>query len=355
MKLAGSAAVKQEVIEISVDKLDASYSPAGRVYLSGQRSMKQEAAEVPYAGADLGTSPLDTKSVASISRHVPQPDLRKPRYILDCVEIPCSKSPSFPSATMNHHAPVKREDPPRKTPKRRMKTEDAVLPQGVVAAFMGAVGPFEIKPPPGPSTFSRDLLVSHCGFLAQDLLFHLNHKAARYAGRAVICGTRDINPHLPAQPGDPGLMCSVRQAMVNGTPWSVFVRKPLNGTPRLWMYIGEYRCVLAGNMTPAQLIDQGAAFHSNWAEKILRTVRFDEYVRMRAEIGLIKWGHTITDASVETEMAQIRAHKALPLTEADVIGALSRGEQQISIVRMECVSYDHEFIQYIAGLRPGNG
>ncbi|KAJ7135742.1 hypothetical protein C8R44DRAFT_976563 [Mycena epipterygia] len=130
----------------------------------------------------------------------------------------------------------------------------------------------------------------------------------RYAGRAVISGTRRINPHLPTRPGYPGLMCSLL-AKLCGYTW------------------GEYLFLLVGSMTPAQFADQTDAFHEAWADKISRTVKFDEYVRMHAEIGLRRWHCGITEESVATEMAHIRNKQGLAVTEAEFVEALRRGEQ----------------------------
>lgn len=136
-----------------------------------------------------------------------------------------------------------------------------VLPQDDVVAYLAAAQSLEIKPPPDETlVFRRKLLTKQLGFLDQDLLFHLRDVRtlpARYVGRSVICSTREINPHLPACPGEPGLMCSVRQAMVDGAPWSVFLRRERKvNNKAVWFYAGEYVFGLVGAMTAAQFNNQ---------------------------------------------------------------------------------------------------
>ncbi|KAJ7140615.1 hypothetical protein C8R44DRAFT_866322 [Mycena epipterygia] len=253
--------------------------------------------------------------------------------------------------------PVKRqrrEERGKDDHKPRIKKENAVvaLPEDVLAAYLGGAQSREIKPLANDTlAFSRQFLRVHFGFHPQDLIFNLKSVRTlqgRYAGRAVICGTRRINPHLPTRPDYPGLMCSVRQAMVNGLPRSVFLQTKVAGKA-LWLYLGEYVFLLVGSMTAAQFADQNDAFHEAWADKILRTVKFDEYVRMH-EIGLRRSGYDITKENIATEMAQIRNKQGLAVTGAEVVETLRRGEQQISMVRMECASYDHTFAHDIAAV-----
>ncbi|KAJ7754167.1 hypothetical protein DFH07DRAFT_823269 [Mycena maculata] len=294
----------------------------------------------------------------------------KPRQVMECVELTLrdvsrvNRPPYSRHLLKREHTKSPSSSNPRPSKEQKKgprlykpclkKDTPARLPEDVVVAFIGLARALKIKPPPDEALhFPRGKLVTYIGFRPQDLLFRLRKVAtlpARYVARDVICGTREINPYLPTRPGEPGLMCSVRKRMANGAPWSMFLRRKAHNRA-VWLYAGEYVFVHVGALTAAQFKDQSADFHTAWAEKILRTVQFDEYVRMHAEIALRKWGHAITEEAVAEEMAQIRTKsEPLPLTTEDVVGALSRGEQKIDIVRMECASYDHEFVRDIAAI-----
>ncbi|KAJ6548626.1 hypothetical protein B0H19DRAFT_1074465 [Mycena capillaripes] len=276
-----------------------------------------------------------------------------PRRFMDCVEVPRLGS-IYPRGLRYRYRRGSRAPASAALAlklKPRIKKDDAVinLPPDVLANYMGGAQPLEIKPA------QRDSGLLAC-FPRQNLLFNLKKVPAlpqRYAGRPVICGTPRINPYLAAYSGDPGLMCSVRQVMVNGVPWSVFLPRTIDGKV-LWLYLGEYGFELVGNMTTAQFIDQSDEFQSARAKKLLKTIKFDEYVKMHARIGLRKWGHAITEQNVTREMARIRKHQGLHLNEANVIEALSRGDEVIPIVRMECVFYDHDFLEDIATVHGEN-
>lgn len=65
--------------------------------------------------------------------------------------------------------------------------------------------------------------------------------------RNFVFPTIDVDPELPQEPGAPGLLFSCRHKMVNGEPWSVFIRVTAD-TPKLWEYLGEYEHTVAGDM-----------------------------------------------------------------------------------------------------------
>ncbi|KAJ7726761.1 hypothetical protein B0H16DRAFT_263158 [Mycena metata] len=348
--------VKQEVIEISDDE----GGPEELILAASTIS------EVPAA-----TARVVTPSKRGGSKRPLIPDIEEdvlPRALSVLSEAP--DEPATDAASSN--SPGQRRAKRRKTraaPKNnrnsRVKKEDkaVVLPQDVVTAYLGAYQSLEIKPPPrAEDAFPRAFLCDYFSFQRQRLLFKLKQVDActlppAYVGRAVICPTPGPNPYLPARPGAPGLMCSVRQMMVNGAPWSVFLPKEMHNHT-VWFYFGEYIFELVpGSLTTAEFAEQNDVFQSSWVKSILdRVVDADDYVRMRARIGLRKRGHATTEDNVAVEMAQIRQKKstnrrAAKVTKADVIGALTRGEERIPLVRMKCISYDHEFAQALVDVR----
>ncbi|KAJ6471589.1 hypothetical protein C8R47DRAFT_1147324 [Mycena vitilis] len=325
--------VKEEVIEIHDQERPLPRNSPPVVKILIQDIIKQEVIEISDDDSDcVGSRPKTGRCMAPVNRH----SVQHKKELSESPSVTESRPPK-----RRKLAACEADDKPR------VKKED--LPPDVVAAHMADVQPFEIKPPPSESTFPRLWLVKHFGFRLVDLMFPLRQVPTlpvQYAERDVLCGTPDINPHIPTRPGDPGLMCSVRQGMVNGKPWSVFIPITVTGKKR-WQYLGQYAFELVGSMTPAQFRNQMDTFQSNWAEKLLRTVKFDEYVQMRARIGLREWGRATTEESVATEMARVKLKKGLVLTKAQVIEALNRGEEKISVVRMKCVAYDHHFVQDI--------
>jgi len=77
---------------------------------------------------------------------------------------------------------------------------------------------------------------------------------------------------------------------------------------------------------------------------------------MRARIALRKAGVAVVpgDAAEAREMERIRKQnkeeppRTLPVEPKDIVDALSRGDETILIIKLECVSYDHEFATELA-------
>ncbi|KAJ7715832.1 hypothetical protein B0H16DRAFT_496031 [Mycena metata] len=354
--------VKQEVIEISDDE----GGPEELIVAASTISEGDHKFEVPAATVGVVIPSKRGGSKRPLVIDIEEDVL--PRALSVLSEAPDEPATDEASSNSSGQRPAKRRKTraaPKNNGNSRVKKEDktVVLPQDAVAAYLSASESLEIKPPPRPeNAFSRKFLRKHFGFQPQKLLFNLKQKAAlppAYAGRAVICPTLEKNPYLPARPGAPGLMCSVRQRMLNGAPWSVFLRLPHKmDNQMVWFYFGEYTFeIVPGSLTPAEFTGQSDGFQSSWAKNILdRVVDADDYVRMRARIGLRKRGHATTEDNVAVEMAQIRQKKstnrrAAKVTKADVIGALTRGEERIPLVRMKCISYDHEFAQALVDVR----
>ncbi|KAJ7639980.1 hypothetical protein DFH06DRAFT_1216262 [Mycena polygramma] len=324
--------VKEEVIEISDQEDPFPITSLAVVKDPIQDSIKQEVIEISDDSDSVASRPKTGRRKAPVKH-------RSAQYKKESLELP----------SITESRPAKRRKVAACGDDHKLRAKKEDLPPDVVAAHMADVQPFEIKPPPSESTFPRVWLVKHFGFRLVDLMFSLRQVPTlpvQYVERDVLCGTPDINPHIPTRPGDPGLMCSVRQGMVNGRLWSVFIPKTVAGKKR-WLYLGQYAFELVGSMTPAQFSNHTDTFQSNWAEKLLRTVKFDEYVQMRARIGLRKWGRAITGENVAREMERVKTKKGLVLTKAQVIEALKRGDEKISVVRMKCVAYDHQFMQHI--------
>ncbi|KAK7050239.1 hypothetical protein R3P38DRAFT_3255951 [Favolaschia claudopus] len=237
-----------------------------------------------------------------------------------------------------------------KKPKRDHggKKEDVpvVLPASTIALYTAGVSTLIIDPPPNDNSLaSRELLDRQIGFIPVRMEFHIREHFL-YAGRPVICPAYKRNPYLPERLGDSGLLCSISQKVLNEPQWSLFVQVKRKKKV-LWRYLGEYAFERVGGLKTTLFAEQSDLFKSQWAGKVLSSKK-DEYSRMRARIGLRKFGHDVTEESIAEELDRNREGQRFDLTAGDVIGAMQGGHEEIAIICMKCIAYDHRFADDIA-------
>ncbi|KAG6819282.1 hypothetical protein H0H93_013435 [Arthromyces matolae] len=182
-----------------------------------------------------------------------------------------------------------------------------------------------INPPPSSTTFTRQFLSEIHGGSVQEFLAYSTNKS-----RLFIFPTADVNPWMPTSPGSPGLLLSSRKGMLGQ---QVTLLSRVQKAPAKWMYFGEYQCTVVGKLTPQEFSQQRQKVKNAWATKLLKVKKWPEYAEMRSRM-----------LSKKTQRVA-RSSSSVSLTPADVIAALEAGEEQIDVVRMNCVVYDHEFAQ----------
>ncbi|KAJ6471592.1 hypothetical protein C8R47DRAFT_745030 [Mycena vitilis] len=208
---------------------------------------------------------------------------------------------------------------------------------------------FQIVPPPNDGLYvPRSFITDKLGGTTQTFVATF-HKIG--PERHAVFPQPNMNPLLPSSPGAAGLTFASRMDITEDfeSPWALFCKdRPSGGA--VWRYMGDYRNRRCGTLTADQFSSQSQAVQNQWGHHIStaksKSATLDVYVSMRARVSLRKAGIVFDDERVEQEKKKIREKQrtALPLASQDVIDALSRGDEAIDIIKMECISYDHEFV-----------
>ncbi|KAJ3832753.1 hypothetical protein F5878DRAFT_634335 [Lentinula raphanica] len=165
--------------------------------------------------------------------------------------------------------------------------------------------------------------------------------------RSIIFPFYEENPDLPTRPGEPGIMLTKRTDILASMPVTVFINHAGRGkSPSVWLYTGEYTLKKIAEMTGDQFSRQPLKTQERWGSSILTLKQDNVWASMRARIYLRKQNLPLTNENVAEEQARIQARDARPgpLDVQDVIDAFVRGEERLDILRMECVAYDHVFV-----------
>ncbi|KAF8177598.1 hypothetical protein BJ912DRAFT_1063501 [Pholiota molesta] len=90
-------------------------------------------------------------------------------------------------------------------------------------------------------------------------------------------------------------------------------------------------------------------FQQKWAMRVLGQKQFDEYFAMRARIALRLASIIPMDDKdeeeriISEEVDSIKKDRGRPVSSDNIIAAFSDGDEEIDIVRVKCVQYDHAF------------
>ncbi|KAK7047007.1 hypothetical protein R3P38DRAFT_2608348 [Favolaschia claudopus] len=248
--------------------------------------------------------------------------------------------------------------PPAK-PLKKAKIEDSKDSLKDVANIYlvdAAPFPFTANAPPNRTLLiSRKFLLKQYGVLNQTFLGSFKTTD----GRGAIFPQPELNPFLPDKPGAPGLIFASRFEIVEeceGMPWALFCKHTHKekGKGIVWRYMGEYRNVHCGDLTPEQFGGQTQRVKQQWGSLLKKAKVVEAYVGIRARVALRKAGVRFTPGD-EAEMRERREQVAkrggrpLPVEAQDIVDALSRGDETIGIIKMECVSYDHALVEDMEG------
>ncbi|KDQ56256.1 hypothetical protein JAAARDRAFT_306417 [Jaapia argillacea MUCL 33604] len=164
----------------------------------------------------------------------------------------------------------------------------------------------------------------------------------------VLFPNDDMNPCLPSNPGEPGMVFANRFEILDGESWTVF-RKVEKSKPVLWVMDGEYvftQC--EAPLSGEEFGRQSDVVKKSWGSHILGARRCQSYVEIHARVYLrLKYpGEEITKERLDKAVSEIRkTNKEQPakVQSRDVINALTCGEEVINILVMQCVGYDYAF------------
>ncbi|KAE9403822.1 hypothetical protein BT96DRAFT_451365 [Gymnopus androsaceus JB14] len=121
--------------------------------------------------------------------------------------------------------------------------------------------------------------------------------------RSILFPFYDENPDLPANPGEPGLILTAREDILEIQPVTIFIN--YNGrkskSPSVWLYCGEYILEIAQSLTGDQFSRLPEKTRNKWGATILKFKR-DVWSLMRARIYLRKHDIPLTELTSPTSM-----------------------------------------------------
>ncbi|KAJ7689956.1 hypothetical protein B0H17DRAFT_599853 [Mycena rosella] len=248
--------------------------------------------------------------------------------------------------------PVKRQRTSTTGNVKKVKKEAFTVPQNFIDVHLNNTPKLEINPVSLVVLYvSRAFLREEYGGSDQQFIQRFRCTDDTNTGRALVFPQADLNPFLPSRPGEPGLIFTLRREIADGEPWALFCKDHPSATA-VWRYMGNYRNSPLGQSTAKQFQSQTPACQRRRGEQIAKAQKWPAYVDMRARIALRKAGLADDPEAVAREVTKItgKGKKGTPLglTPQDVIDAFSRGEEALDIIKMQCVSYDHEFVADMA-------
>ncbi|RXW13007.1 hypothetical protein EST38_g12849 [Candolleomyces aberdarensis] len=249
----------------------------------------------------------------------------------------------------------------------KYKEEEAiVLPPDVIAGYLRDAPPLDIKPNPSDLHVRRDYLRLLLG--GSDMQFFQKVEARNNPTgskpRTLAFPKFDLNPAMPLIPGESGLILSKRPEVLEYSPLGLFRRDMSGEEEAVWQYLGEYETKVVGMMTGELFRQQDSKVQRAWAKTILKQKGHQAYRMVKVRISLRKRGLPIpseaeskktSDAATargrekgkKKEKQEDKDQDWGDVNEEDIIGALSRGDEGVEIVRMQCVSYDRTFADHI--------
>ncbi|KAF6743381.1 hypothetical protein DFP72DRAFT_128675 [Ephemerocybe angulata] len=238
-----------------------------------------------------------------------------------------------------------------KIPAHAIDLEKAIiLGNAVVNFYLSSTPTLTIHPAPLKHKLSRRDVSRWYGAPVSRTLWH-NMKTATSPDRVrkFLLPSFETDPHMPAAPGEPGLLLCGRKELLEGA-WSLFIPVlDLEGEEarlKRYRYAGEYESCVVGEIGGTDFENMDRKVKNIWGYKIaFNPNRSDGYFEMRARIALRKERKAVENLNKEKKAIEKLPKKKSQVTIRDVVDAFSAGEEVIPIVRMVCVSYDHTFAQ----------
>ncbi|KAF8217406.1 hypothetical protein K438DRAFT_1924915 [Mycena galopus ATCC 62051] len=247
--------------------------------------------------------------------------------------------------------------PAKRLKKSNSKDEDVkgALLRDVADIYLANLPELQIQPPAQANFYvSRRFLLDKFRVLNQTFLGYFKPTNDSEHRRGAIFPQPGLNPFLPQAPGAAGLIFASRFEIIvdHELPWALFCKHKSAGGKIVWRYMGDYRNRHCGDLTAEQFKSQATAVKQQWGKLLIKSKMVEAYIAMRARIALRKAGVAFVrgDANEIREMGEVtrKGGRPLPVEAKDIIDALGRGEEVIGIIRMECISYNHELVAEMA-------
>ncbi|KAH9911763.1 uncharacterized protein B0H18DRAFT_943959 [Fomitopsis serialis] len=166
-----------------------------------------------------------------------------------------------------------------------------------------------------------------------------------------MCLLLEFNPHAPVNPGDPGLFFGEKPADNEGgftrRVHRVFVR--VRDKPALWSYMGQYRMYVSESLRTDEFARQPLAVSTKDVGKDILEKSWGSVVTAR--VCFRKEHHREPTEDEISEVVEDNQHMAAvrrKLAWEDIVAAYDRGEEEIGVWAMKCVSYDIQFQRVLA-------
>ncbi|KAJ7754191.1 hypothetical protein DFH07DRAFT_823296 [Mycena maculata] len=232
---------------------------------------------------------------------------------------------------------------------KEVKEEALTLPQDTIDMYLSDIPNFNIDPPSLDALYvSREFLRLEFGGSDQQFIAYFKPTRASDRRRAAVFPQADLNPFLPDRPGVAGLIFASRDEITKDPPWALFCKDKPSGEA-VWRYMGDYQNKFYPTaITAEQFKSQNPKVKQQWGKLLLKAKQCEVYVSLRARVALRKAGLPTAPDDVAREVFSVRKNQGIKLTPEDIIEALSRGDENIKIIQMQCVSYDREFVADMA-------
>ncbi|KAJ7155117.1 hypothetical protein C8R46DRAFT_1041313 [Mycena filopes] len=124
---------------------------------------------------------------------------------------------------------------------------------------------------------------------------------------------------------------------------TIFVLRQLG-----WEYQGQYALEHAGKLSPQQITAGGEQFQKKLAATVKSTKAPLAFRKMAARIHTRGLPAGVIKATKKRKAKLLLGAKSKSLSTAEVTASLMQGKEHLDLIRLNYVSYDHEFAQLLA-------
>ncbi|KAG6847172.1 hypothetical protein H0H93_009736 [Arthromyces matolae] len=256
-------------------------------------------------------------------------------------------SPDLPTTNPNRKR-TKPDSQETSSFEQKKDSEKPIISESRPTMLLQGAPILTINPEPLPTTFTRKFLNEvHGGSIIDGITY------SKDESRLFLFLPAEGSPSLPTSPGNPGLLLTFRKAMLE-QPVTLVIR--VQGKPNEWMYFGEYSCTIVGQLTGQKFAQQDRKVKDSWVSLVCGS-RWPEHEEILSRV--LSWKKERNPNSTSSHELSIGREDIMAALEAGVVvrfrrflsylkrleDADSNLSQKINAVRMECVAYDHEFVE----------
>ena len=133
--------------------------------------------------------------------------------------------------------------------------ESFTLDESETSMYLSDSQIFHVRPPPLDVQVSRKALTEKYRLPGMGFLWKSKNQNRPLK---FMLPELSLNPDMPRLPGEPGLLLSCREEMLEDGPWTLFIKVNFQKKVRL-NYAGEYTCTKVGTLTKYEFTAQDKA------------------------------------------------------------------------------------------------